>query len=59
METCRSITKKNVEETALVDTQNAQKREEDRLNEVVSYAEAARRAGEYIRKKNSKTSNDT
>lgn len=54
METCRSITKKNVEEKALVEAQNAQKRE---LNEVVSPVEAARRAGEYI-KKNSKTNND-
>ena len=58
METCRSITKKNVEEKALVEAQNAQKHEENRLNEVVSRVEAARRAGEYI-KKNSKTNNDT
>ena len=53
-----ALRKKNVEEKALVEAQNAQKREENRLNEVVSRVEAARRAGEYI-KKNSKTSNDT
>ena len=53
-----ALRKKNVEEKALVEAQNAQKREENRLNEVVSPVEAARRAGEYI-KKNSKTSNDT
>lgn len=49
--------KKNVEEKALVEAQNAQKREENRLNEVVSQVEAARRAGESI-KKASKTKND-
>jgi ATP phosphoribosyltransferase regulatory subunit HisZ len=49
-----ALRKKNVEEKALVEAQNAQKRE---LNEVVSPVEAARRAGEYI-KKNSKTNND-
>ncbi|MCI5119469.1 MAG: hypothetical protein D3913_16335, partial [Candidatus Electrothrix sp. LOE1_4_5] len=43
-----ALRKKNVEEKALVEAQNAQKRE---LNEVVSPVEAARRAGEYIKKK--------
>lgn len=52
-----ALRKKNVEEKALVKAQTAQKREENRLNEVVSPVEAARRAGEYI-KKNSKTNND-
>ena len=52
-----ALRKKNVEEKALVEAQNAQKREENRLNEVVSPVEAARRAGEY-RKKDSKTNND-
>ena len=49
--------KKNVEEKALVETQTAQNREENRLNEVVSQVEAARRAGKSM-KKNSKTNND-
>ena len=52
-----ALRKKNVEEKALVKAQIAQKREENRLNEVLSPAEAARRAGEYI-KKTWKTNND-
>jgi len=53
-----ALQKKAVEETALVEAQNAQKHQENRLNEIVSPVEAARRASDYI-KKNSKTNNDT
>ena len=53
-----ALRKKNVEEKALIEAQKAQKREENRSNEVLSRVEAARRASEHIRK-NSKTSNDT
>ena len=49
-----ALRKKNVEEKALVKAQIAQKRKENRLNEVLSPAEAARRAGEYIKKKHGK-----
>jgi len=52
-----ALRKKNVEEKALVEAQNAQNREENRLNEVVSPVEAARRASEDI-KKDKKANND-
>lgn len=52
-----ALRKKNIEEKALVEAQNPQKREENRLNEVVSPVEAARHASEYI-KKDSKANND-
>jgi ATP phosphoribosyltransferase regulatory subunit HisZ len=52
-----ALRKKNVEEKALVEAQNAQKPEENSLNEVVSPVEAARRASEYI-KKDRKANND-
>jgi len=52
-----ALRKKDVEEKALVEAQNPQKREENRLNEVVSPVEAARRASEYI-KKDRKANND-
>lgn len=45
-----ALQKKEAEEKALVKAKNAQKREENSLNEAVSPVEAARRASESIRK---------
>ena len=53
-----ALRKKMLRKKALVEAQNAQKHEENHLNEVISRVKAATRAGKYIRK-NSKTSNDT
>jgi hypothetical protein len=53
-----ALNKNNAEEEALVELRKVQKRERDFLNEVVSPVEAARRASEYIIKKDNRTNND-
>ena len=57
-----ALQEKEIEEKALIQTKNAKKHEENRSNQAISRVEAARRAGEQIKKnieKDSKTSNDT
>ena len=53
-----ALRKKNIQEKTFVEDQNAQKQEENRLNQVVNPVEATQRADEHIKKNNNKNNND-